>query len=93
MIHSRPCPSQRQALAHYSAANGGRAAPTRLHTLLALLGRAPPSAGSAEDDDGTVELDGKGNRKAARARTCVIVATTALDDATLAHLGLLPKCV
>lgn len=65
---------------------------TRLHTLLALLGRAPPRA-AGDDNDEEEENKGAGGRTGSRARTCVIVATTALEDMTLARLGLLPKCV
>ncbi len=89
-----------QALVHYSAINdgpgGGRVAADRLHTMLALLGRAPSRAATDDDDDEGEENGGGGGslmtaaRRAAN-RTCVIVATTALDDATLARLGLLPK--
>jgi hypothetical protein len=71
-------------------------APARLHTLLALLGRAPPRSASGDNGDDDQEEEGVGagsggKGKAAAPRTCVIVATTALDDATLARLGLLPK--
>lgn len=71
-------------------------APARLHTLLALLSRLPPRAATDNDEDHDVDEHSHVERSkkvgaAAAARTCVIVATTALDDATLAHLGLLPK--
>lgn len=72
-------------------------APARLHTLLALLGRLPPRAASGDeedhdlDDHSHVGSSKKVGAAAAATRTCVIVATTALDDAMLAHLGLLPK--
>lgn len=82
---------------HYSAmsdgAKTGRVSHVRLHTLLALLGRTPPRAAGDDDDNDEQEKEGAGGKLASAHRTCVIVATTALDDMTLARLGLLPKCV
>ena len=75
-------------------ARTGQVSHPRLHTLLALLGRAPPhAAGDDNDNDVEEEKEGADGQAGSHARTCVIVATTALDDMTLARLGLLPKCV
>lgn len=85
--------SPHQALAHYSAIGdgkgAGRVSPTRLHTLLALLGRMPPRAAGDDDE----EEEDREVKAGAGPRTCVIVAATALGEATLGRLGLLPKCV